>query len=203
MLNVALTGNVAAGKSSVVRLFHDWGATIIDADAIVRRLQRPGTAIFRAIVDRFGPDALRPDGSLDRPALRARILSDPSEKRALEAIVHPAVEAERQRLMRRAASTSHRIVINDIPLLFEAMDPARFDAIVLVDAPEPVRMERLMQQRGLPAGDAARLIAAQLPAQAKRARAHFIIDNEGSRDLLRDRAWQVWRKLLSRARALA
>jgi dephospho-CoA kinase len=83
------------------------------------------------------------------------------------------------------------------------MDPARFDAIVLVDAPEPVRMERLMQQRGLPAGDAARLIAAQLPAQAKRARAHFIIDNEGSRDLLRDRAWQVWRKLLSRARALA
>jgi dephospho-CoA kinase len=187
----------------VVRLFHDWGATIIDADAIVRRLQRPGTAIFRAIVDRFGPDALRPDGSLDRPALRARILSDPSEKRALEAIVHPAVEAERQRLMRRAASTSHRIVINDIPLLFEAMDPARFDAIVLVDAPEPVRMERLMQQRGLPAGDAARLIAAQLPAQAKRARAHFIIDNEGSRDLLRDRAWQVWRKLLSRARALA
>ncbi|HEY9518620.1 MAG TPA: hypothetical protein VIQ98_05150, partial [Gemmatimonadales bacterium] len=61
----------------------------------------------------------------------------------------------------------------------------------------------LMQQRGLPAGDAARLIAAQLPAPAKRARAHFIIDNDGSRDLLRDRAWQVWRKLLSRARALA
>lgn len=203
MLNVGLTGNAASGKSSVARLFHDWGATIIDADAIVRRLQRPGTAIFRAIVERFGPGALRPDGLLDRPALRARILADPAEKRALEAIVHPAVEAERRRLMRHAATRRDGIVINDIPLLFEAMDPARFDAVVLVDAPEPVRLERLIQQRGLAAGDASRLMAAQLPAQAKRARAHFIIDNDGSRDLLRDRAWQVWRKLLSRARALA
>jgi dephospho-CoA kinase len=203
VLNVALTGNIASGKSSVVRLFHDWGATIIDADAIVRRLQRPGTAIFQAIVDRFGPRALAPDGSLDRPALRARILSDPAEKRALEAIVHPAVEAERRRLMLRAASRKDGIVVNDIPLLFEAMDPARFDAVVLVDAPEPVRMERLIQQRGLPMGDAARLIAAQLPAAAKRGRAHFIIENDGSREMLRDRAWQVWRKLVSRARTLA
>ena len=203
MLNVGLTGNVASGKTSVARHFHDWGATIIDADAIVRRLQRPGTVIFPASVDRFGPEALGPDGSLDRPALRARILANPADKRALEAIVHPAVEAERRRLIQRAAARSDGIVINDIPLLFEAMDPARFDAIVLVDAPVPVRMERLMQQRGLPAGDAARLIAAQLPAEAKRARAHYIIDNDGSRDQLRDRAWQVWRKLLSRARALA
>ena len=203
MLNAALTGNVASGKSSVVRLFHAWGATIIDADAIVRRLQRPGTAVFQAIVDRFGPQALAPDGSLDRPALRARILADPAEKRALEAIVHPAVEAERRRLMLRAGSRKGAIVINDIPLLFEAMDPARFDAVVLVDAPEPVREERLIQQRGLPPADAARLIAAQLPAAAKRARADFIIDNDGSRDLLRDRAWLVWRKLVSRARALA
>jgi len=203
VLNVALTGNIASGKTAVALLFRDWGATIIDADAIVRRLQRPGTAIFQAIVDRFGAGALRPDGSLDRPALRARILADPSDKRALEAIVHPAVEAERLRLMRLAASKKDGIVVSDIPLLFEAMDPARFDAIVLVDAPEPLRMERLMQRGGLPAGDAARLIAAQLPAEAKRARAHFIIDNDGSRDLLRDRAWQVWRKLVSRARALA
>jgi dephospho-CoA kinase len=203
VLNVGLTGNVAAGKSSVALLFRDWGATIIDADAIVRRLQRPGTAIFQAIADRFGPGALRPDGSLDRPALRARILADPAEKLALEAIVHPAVEAERQRLLRRAAAGIHGIVVNDIPLLFETMEPSRFDAIVLVDAPEPVRMQRLIQQRGLPAGDAARVIAAQLPAEAKRARAHFVIENDGSREMLRDRAWRVWRKLVSQARALA
>jgi len=203
MLNVALTGNVASGKSSVATLFRDWGATIIDADAIVRRLQRPGTAVFQAIVDRFGSGALAADGTLDRPALRARILADPAEKRALEAIVHPAVEAERQRLLRRAGRARDAVVISDIPLLFETMDPAKFEAIVLVDAPEPVRLERLAQHRGLPVAEAAALIHAQLPSAEKRARADFIIDNDGSRDALRERAWQVFRKLISRARARA
>lgn len=203
MLSVALTGNIAAGKSSVAALFRDWGATIIDADAIVRRLQRPGTAVFHAIVDRFGPGSLAANGTLDRSALRALILADPGEKRALEAIVHPAVEAERQRLLRRAGQARDGVVISDIPLLFEAMDPSKFGAVVLVDAPEAVRLERLAQHRGLSAPEAAALIAAQLPAAEKRARADFIIDNDGSRDLLRERAWQVFRKVLSRARARA
>jgi dephospho-CoA kinase len=203
VLNVGLTGNAAAGKSSVAALFDDWGATIIDADAIVRRLQRPGTAVFQAIVDRFGPGALAANGTLDRAALRARILADPDEKRALEALVHPAVEAERQRLLRRAGQARDALVISDIPLLFETMEPSKFDAVVLVDAPEPVRLERLVQRRGLTAPEAAALIAAQLPSHAKRARATFVIDNDGTRDQLRERAWQVFRKLLSRARARA
>jgi dephospho-CoA kinase len=203
LFHIGLTGNIAAGKSSVGALFDDWGATIIDADAIVRRLQRPGTAVFQAIVDRFGPGALAANGTLDRAALRARILADPDEKRALEALVHPAVEAERQRLLRRAAQARDALVISDIPLLFETMEPSKFDAVVLVDAPEPVRLERLVQRRGLTAPEAAALIAAQLPSHAKRARATFVIDNDGTRDQLRERAWQVFRKLLSRARARA
>ncbi len=203
MLSVALTGNIAAGKSSVAALFRDWGATIIDADAIVKRLQRPGTAVFQAIVDRFGPGSLAANGTLDRPALRARILADPEEKRALEAIVHPAVEAERKRLLQRAEPARDRVVISDIPLLYETMDPGAFGAVVLVDAPEAVRLERLAQHRGLSAAEAAALIAAQLPVAEKRARADFIIDNDGSRELLRERAWQVFRKVLSRARARA
>jgi dephospho-CoA kinase len=203
MFHAALTGNIAAGKSTVAALFRDWGATVIDADAIVRGLQRPGTQVFRAIADRFGPGALKADGTLDRPALRARILADPADKRALEAIVHPAVEAERQRLIRRAGATRDAIVISDIPLLFEAMDPATFGAVVLVDAPEPVRLARLAQHRGLAGPEAAALIAAQLPSETKRARADFIIDNDGSLDALRERAWQVFRKLISRARARA
>ena len=85
MYHVALTGNIASGKSSVAALLTDWGAVLIDADAIVRRLQRPGTEVFRAIVARFGPGAVTSEGVLDRPALRARILSNPEEKRALEA----------------------------------------------------------------------------------------------------------------------
>lgn len=203
MFHVGLTGNVAAGKTSVSAFFRDWGATIIDADAIVRRLQRPGTAVFQAIVTRFGPESLAANGTLDRPALRARILADPSEKRALEAIVHPAVEAERQRLLRLAGSARDPIVISDIPLLFETMDPSKFGAVVLVDAPEPVRLERLAAHRGLAETEASALIASQLPSAGKRARADFVIDNDGSRDQLRERAWWVWRKLLSRARASA
>jgi dephospho-CoA kinase len=202
-LNIGLTGNVAAGKSSVAALFRDWGATLIDADAIVRRLQRKGTPVFQAIVARFGPSVLAPDGGLDRAALRTRILADPAEKRALEAIVHPAVEAERQQMLRRAARGPVGIVVHDIPLLFEAMDPARFGAVVLVDAPPEVRAERLVRQRDLGPDQAAALLAAQQPAGPKRARADFIIDNDGSQDLLRERAWRVWRKLISRARAYA
>ena len=203
MFHVGLTGNIAAGKTAVTALFRDWGATIIDADAIVRRLQRPGTAVFQAIVDRFGPGALAANGALDRPGLRARILADPAEKRALEAIVHPAVEAERQRLVRRAGTAPDGIVISDIPLLFERMDPSKFGAVVLVDAPEPLRLARLAQHRGIHGAEAAALVAAQHPSADKRARADFIIDNDGTHDQLRERAWLVYRKLISRARASA
>ena len=201
MLNVALTGNIAAGKSSAAAFLREWGATVIDADAIVRELQRPGTPVFQAIVQRFGASTVAPDGTLDRAALRARILASPTERKALEAIVHPAVEAERSRLISTAGGTG--IVINEIPLLFEAVDPSRFDAVVLVDAPEPVRLARLISERGLAPAEGRALLAAQMPAAEKRARSHFVIENDATRDTLRERTWLVWRKLLARARARA
>ena len=201
--NVALTGNVAAGKSTVAGLLRDWGATIIDADAIVRELQRPGTPVFREIAARFGPGTVGADGTLDRAALRARILARPEERKLLEAIVHPAVEAERQRLLGAAKSSPAGVVVNDIPLLFEAMDPSRFDAVVLVDAPEPLRLSRLIGERGLKPAEADALLRSQMPSRKKRERADFIIDNDSGRDALQERSWLVWRKLLSRARARA
>jgi dephospho-CoA kinase len=200
MYNVALTGNIASGKSSVTSLLRDWGATVIDADAIVRDLQRPGTPVLQAIVDRFGPEMVGADGNLDRGTLRARILARPEDRKLLEAIVHPAVEAERQRLLVGAATGMDGIVVNDIPLLFEAMDPSRFDAVVLVDAPEPVRRSRLRVERGLQPGEAEAMIRAQMPAAKKRERADFVIENDATQEALRDRAWLVWRKLLSRSR---
>jgi len=202
MLHVALTGNVASGKSTVASLFGDWGATVLDADATVHRLQQPGTPVFGAIVARFGPSILAPDGMLDRAALRARILADPAERKALEAIVHPAVQAERCRMLEAwpAGGGAGGIVVSDIPLLFEAADPAEFDAVVLVDAPEPQRIGRLMQERGFSREEALALVRLQLPAGPKRLRSDFSIENDQSRELLRDRAWQVWRKLVSLAR---
>jgi dephospho-CoA kinase len=197
-LHVGLTGNVAAGKSTVAALFRRWGATIIDADEIVRELQAPGGPVLGAIGERFGAEVLTPAGALDRAALRARVLADPEALAALNRLIHPAVAARRRELLAEARRRGDRIVVSDIPLLFEADDPAGFDAVVLVDAPAEVRRARLAE-RGLPPGEAERLMAAQHPAAAKRARSDFVIDNDGGRDALERAAREVWTALLARA----
>lgn len=198
---VALTGNIAAGKSSVVALFRQWGAGIVDADEVVRDLQRPGTEVFQQIVKRFGTAVLTPAGELDRPALRRLILEDTRARSDLNAIVHPAVRAQRDALVAAARAAGARIIVADIPLLFEAADPAEFDAVVLVDAPEAVRLHRLVTMRGLPREDAERLIAAQLPSDTKRPQSQFVIDNDGDRAQLERRARDVWLALEARAAA--
>src|SRR6266487_2818427 len=131
MLNVGLTGNIASGKSTVVELFKKWGATVIDADSLAREAEAPGTAVLAAIAGRFGTDVLAPGGGLDRAALRAKVMGDNAALAALNAIVHPAVQQRRLELQRTAAERGDAIVINDIPLLFEVLDPAQFDAIGL------------------------------------------------------------------------
>jgi len=199
MLNVALTGNIAAGKSAVADLFRSWGATIIDADRLVRDAQAPGSPVLRAIAARFGQDLIDASGMLDRPALRRRAMGDPTALLDLNRIVHPDVQRRRGALEQEARSRGDRILINDIPLLFEAADPAAFDAIVLVDAPEPVRRARLLAQRGLTAADADQMLAAQAPSGPKRARSTFVIDNDGDRATLEERARAVWTQLLARA----
>jgi dephospho-CoA kinase len=192
---IALTGTIAAGKTTVADLFRHWGATVLDADAAVHELQRPGTAVFNAIVARFGRRIVAPDGTLDRAALRRRILEDPVDRRDLEAIVHPALELERREAVAAARARGDRVVIADVPLLFEASDPDRYDGIVVVDAPEHERRRRLMEDRHLSREETDQLMALQWPAAAKRARATWIIDNDGDRDALRARALAVWREI--------
>jgi dephospho-CoA kinase len=199
MLNVALTGNIAAGKSSVAELFRRWGATVLDADAIVRELQQPGTPVMRRIAERFGHAVVRPDGSLDRPALRRIVMADPDARAALERIVHPAVYARRAELAAEAEARGDRVVVSDIPLLFETGDSVAFDAVVLVDAPEPVRLRRLTEHRGLSEAEAREMIGAQMPASAKRTRSHFVIDNDGDLAALERATAAVWRALAARA----
>lgn len=195
MLNVALTGNIASGKSTVARLFGEWGATVIDADRIVHELQRPGTATFDAILAAFGPGVRAADGSLDRAALRQRVFADPGARAALNQIIHPAVGVERQRRLDAARSSGAAIVISDIPLLFEVMDPAGFDAVVLVDAPVETRRGRIMKDRQLDRTTADAMIAAQAPAESKRARATFVIDNDRDVETLQARTREVWAAL--------
>lgn len=199
MLNVGLTGNIAAGKSSVVELFSKWGATIIDADSLAREAQAPGSAVLAAIAKRFGADVLAADGTLDRAALRGKVMGDDTALTALNAIVHPAVQQRRLELQRAARDRGDAIVINDIPLLFEVLDPAQFDAVVLVDAPAAVRRARLRALRGLSNEDADRMIAAQMPSERKRAQSQYVIDNAGTRPALEQQARAVFTDLRKRA----
>lgn len=195
MLDVGLTGNIASGKSTVARLFQSWGAALIDADAIVHELERPGTEVFDAIVARFGPEIIAEDGTLDRAALRAIVFNSRSSLAALNGIVHPVVAAERRRQIDEAVANGATILVQDIPLLFEVMDPSQFDAVVLVDAPVAARRERLERTRGIDRATAESMIAAQLPSTEKRKRATFLIDNDGSLDTLEERAREVWARL--------
>jgi dephospho-CoA kinase len=192
---LALTGNVAAGKSTVAARLRELGAVLIDADAIVRSLQEPGTPVHARMVAHFGPEILAPDGTLDRQVLRGRILAEPAERLALEAIVHPAVEEERRRQLARAAAAGAEVVIAEIPLLFEAADPSVYDGVILVDAPVAERRRRLIAERGLPPAQADQLLAAQWPAASKRARATWIIDNDADRATLLDRTDALWHQI--------
>jgi dephospho-CoA kinase len=175
------------------------GAVIIDADQLVREVQAPGQPVLAAIVERFGAGVLRPDGTLDRAALRRIVFTDDTARAAINAIVHPAVQERRSALLADAAARGERIVVSDIPLLFEVLDPAQFDVVVLVDAPEAVRRERLLRGRGLLPEEADRLLAAQLPSGPKRAKSHIVIDNAGSLDALRAAADEAWERLLDLA----
>jgi dephospho-CoA kinase len=198
-LSVALTGNIAAGKSSVAGLFERWGATVIDADKLVREAQAPGQPTLESIAKRFGPGVISSDGTLDRAALRSRVLADSNELADLNRIVHPEVHRRRLELLAEARNRGDRIVVSDIPLLFEVDDPSAFDAIVLVEAPEQVRRARLMQSRALEPAQADRMMAAQMDAGQKRGLSDYVIDNDGDFAALERAAALVWDSLLARA----
>ncbi|MCU0635145.1 MAG: dephospho-CoA kinase [Gemmatimonadaceae bacterium] len=197
---VALTGNIASGKSTVAKALRDRGATLIDADTLAREVVERGTPALATIVERFGPEILTADGTLDRAAMRTRVFNDPDARRALEAIVHPAVEQARQARLAVARARGDRLVICDIPLLFEAGLADRFDRIILVDAPDTVRLERLVRDRGLSPGQARAIMATQLPSGPKRACAHWVVDNSGDLDALARRVDTLWRELVEWAK---
>jgi dephospho-CoA kinase len=201
MLLVGLTGNIGAGKSTVAQLLSERGATIIDADILARRAVERGTAAYDKIVQHWGSAVLGPDGLLDRAALRRIVFHDHDQLERLNDIVHPEVEHQRVALVAEARERGDRIVVCDIPLLFERHLVPRFDRVVLVDAPRPLRLERLVQERQLPEADAMAMIAAQMPAELKRARADHVIDNDGGLGDLERKVRTVWSTLQQDDRA--
>ena len=201
MLLVGLTGNIGSGKSTVAQLLSERGATIIDADVLARRAVEQGTPAYASIVERWGTSILAADGLIDRAALRRIVFSEPQELEQLNAIVHPEVERMLGALVQQARQRGDRLVVCDIPLLFERRMTDGFDRILLVDAPRPVRLERLVRERGLRETEAMAMIVAQMPAELKRARADFVIDNVGTLTQLDQRVAEVWSALLTDAEA--
>ena len=205
-VTIGLSGGIGTGKSTVARLFAAQGAVVIDADAIVHELQSRGSALLDEIAAAFGPEVLDAEGGLDRTALGARVFRDPEARRRLEALVHPKVGAEFARRIAAARASGVRMLVLDIPLLFEGRRAGtgsaalmRFDATVLVYAPEKLQIERQMSRDGCTREEAVRRVRAQLPIEEKKALADYVIDNGGS---LAETERQV-REVLSRILAAA
>jgi dephospho-CoA kinase len=192
MLVVGLTGGIGSGKSTVSALLAAKGAVVVDADAVVHELQRPGTAVFEAMVDRFGNGIVAADGSLDRSAVADIVFNDPDALADLNGIVHPAVGAEIVRRMDEL-STTDAVVVLDVPLMVESARGYPVAGLIVVDVDPEVAVRRLVEQRGMREDDARARIARQASREERRARADVVIENSGSLDDLAaqvDRAWR-------------
>ena len=190
MILVGLTGGMGAGKSSVSELLSAHGAVIVDADAITRELQQPGTPVFAAIVERFGDGVVAPDGTLDRQALADIVFADPDELKDLNGIVHPAVGVELLERLRQEAETDH-VVILDVPLLVES---GRDDmaGLIVVDVDPELAVRRLVEHRNVPEADARARMARQATREERLAKADFVIDNSGTREDLAAQVDAAW-----------
>ncbi len=187
MKTLALTGSIGMGKSTVAAMFAAGGIATFDADAAVRRLQGPGGRLVAAIEARF-PGTTR-DGAVDRDALSARVLGDPDELAALEAIVHPAVHHERTRFIVEHGDAP--ALLFDIPLLFETGGDAAFDHVIVVSSPAEVQRERVLARPGMTPARLASILERQMPDAAKRVRADFVIDTSGSLDATRAQVTKI------------
>ncbi len=191
MILVGLTGGIGSGKSSVSTRLATLGAVVVDADAIVHRLQRPGTEVHAAIVARFGPSVLDSDGHLVRPRLAEKVFGDAAALADLNAIVHPAVTREMNREVDDQRARDN-VVVLDIPLLVENPRIGLCGTLV-VDLDEESAVRRLIEQRGYTAADARARIARQATRSARRAIADWIIDNSGDRAALEREVMSAWR----------
>jgi len=192
---VGLTGGIGSGKSTVARMFVERGAVLIDADAVAREVVEPGTPGFDAIVEHFGPDVVGPDGRLDRAKIADLVFTDEDARQALNDITHPLVGEE---MMRRVADAPEdAIVVMDIPLLAEGGKEraSGYPAVVVVEAPRAVRLERLVA-RGMDRDDAAARMDHQASDEQRRAMATHVIDNSGDLAALQEQVADVWDDLL-------
>lgn len=193
-MNIGLTGGIATGKSTVAKLLTERGANLIDLDKIAREVVEPGQPALHAIAERFGQAVLQPDGSLDRKKLGAVVFSDLEERKALEAITHPAIRAVmKERMARYEAEEPDRLVVVDVPLLFESRLESYFEQVMVVYVPRETQLRRLIERDVLTPEEAEKRLAAQMDIEEKKRRADILIHNTGTpedTDRQIDRFWR-------------
>ena len=197
MLKVGLTGGIGAGKSEVSRLLASYGALVVDSDLIAREVVAPGTPGLAAVTAEFGPGVLLPDGSLDRPGLGGIVFADPDRLAALNAIVHPLVRQRSAEL--EAAARPGDVVVHDVPLLAENGLAGLYDLVVVVDAADETRLDRLLRLRGMDPDQARARLAAQATRADRLAVADVVLDNEGPLERLEPQVRSLWQQLLVKA----
>jgi dephospho-CoA kinase len=192
---VGLTGGIGSGKSTVSEMLAARGAVIIDADAIVREIQEPGSPVVDQLVEAFGSSVVDANGALDRQAMADIVFTDPEALKKLNAIVHPAVGAEMNRRV-IAQRETHNVVVLDIPLLTE--NPREgLQGRIVVDVPEELQIARLVAFRGFSEDDARARMGRQATREERLSKADFVVDNSGSREDLEVQVDAVWAWLTS------
>lgn len=191
MLKIGLTGGIASGKSVAAARLRELGAVVIDADALAREVVEPGTPGLAQVAGAFSKAILTPDGGLDRPKLGALVFGNPERLGVLNGIIHPLVRERAAALA--AAAPKGAVVVQDIPLLVETGQGANFHLVVVVDAPDAVRVQRMMQHRHLTADEARARMAAQAGRDERLAAADVVLDNSGTKDELRDAVDRLWK----------
>ena len=194
---IGLTGGVGSGKSTVAGILRDLGADIVDADEASHAVYAPGTPGFDAVVREFGPEYVR-GGQIDRERLGRLVFEDGDARGRLNAIVHPLVRDWMAERTRQVAERGAEVVIQDVPLLYENGLEDLCSSVVLVYVPEDVQLERLVEGRGLDEDRARAMIAAQMPIDEKRRRAHHVIDNSGTREETRRQVEEMWAQITGR-----
>ena len=199
MLLVGLTGGIGAGKSTVAELLTRKGAVVVDADEVARAVVEPDQPAFTALVERFGPEVVGPDGRLDRAAVAKLAFADDQSRKDLEGITHPAINTEFTRRVLDAPPDA--IVVLDVPLLAESQQARErpYEAVIVVEAPRDVRLARL-EERGVPRADAERRMAAQVSDEDRRKMATHVLDNAGDPAALERQVDDVWADLERRHR---
>lgn len=194
-MNIGLTGGIATGKSTVARMLAEKGAVIIDADQVAREVVMPGSAGLAEVVERFGAKILHEDGSLNRAQLGRIVFHDKQAKADLEAILHPKIRAiMKSRMEQLEKEDPRRLVVADIPLLFELDLQQRYDETMLVYVPQPIQKQRLMERDGLSPEEAEARIRSQMPIEEKKKIADIIIDNRGTIEETMQQIDQFWER---------